>query len=203
MTLEFDCQSCGACCAAGRHDGPQDYYVRLTPEDFDRLGARGKRLTVVYDNRCGETLRAMRFNKKGGRRTCIALEGEIGVRVSCAIYSDRPRVCKNFEPGDQLCLIAREEAGLSDWKPPKKQRPKKRKEGKTKLPQRWLWDPQNAGKNIHDDTLIKALVHVSYGAPAGAMEPGNQTITTTYPELEKLAQEDWVLGIKPIRDDNG
>jgi hypothetical protein len=43
---------------------------------------------------------------------CSALDGEVGVQTSCAIYNDRPEVCRSCLPGDAECNIARERFGL-------------------------------------------------------------------------------------------
>lgn len=44
---------------------------------------------------------------------CIALRGVIGEHVRCAIYEDRPRVCREFEPGNEMCLWCRKREGLA------------------------------------------------------------------------------------------
>lgn len=49
---------------------------------------------------------------------CVALSGEIGVQVACAIYSARPSPCRDFAPfaalgiGDDACARARRRHGL-------------------------------------------------------------------------------------------
>jgi Fe-S-cluster containining protein len=46
-------------------------------------------------------------------RRCVALRGQIGSAVSCAIYEFRPGVCRDFAPlaalgrGDEACNEAR------------------------------------------------------------------------------------------------
>lgn len=87
-----NCQECGACCAdlqsqeidATGYTGPSGY-----------LGSNGG---ISAD----ET----------GR--CVALLGEIGSSVSCAVYDDRPKVCREFPPGSVSCYDARDEEGLLD-----------------------------------------------------------------------------------------
>lgn len=44
---------------------------------------------------------------------CDALQGSVGDQVSCAIYADRPQVCRDCAPGDDACTIARAGAGLA------------------------------------------------------------------------------------------
>jgi Fe-S-cluster containining protein len=49
---------------------------------------------------------------------CVALRGEVGKSVSCAIYEFRPSACRDFAPlaavgsGDQACDDARRRHGL-------------------------------------------------------------------------------------------
>jgi Fe-S-cluster containining protein len=58
---------------------------------------------------------------------CIALQGEVGGRVNCGIYEDRPSPCRDFEASFETgvenprCAIARASKGLrplhpEDWK---------------------------------------------------------------------------------------
>lgn len=39
---------------------------------------------------------------------CVALDGAIGGPCSCAIYDERPAVCRQFERGSRDCQRARE-----------------------------------------------------------------------------------------------
>jgi len=39
---------------------------------------------------------------------CVALGGEIGIKVSCAVYDARPMVCREFVPGTQYCAQVRQ-----------------------------------------------------------------------------------------------
>jgi Fe-S-cluster containining protein len=49
---------------------------------------------------------------------CVALTGEIGQRVGCSIYADRPSPCHEFNPWaalgivDEACNRARQRHGL-------------------------------------------------------------------------------------------
>ena len=60
-------------------------------------------------NRKGE--RHMRL--KGREQRCAALDGELGVWVSCTIYQLRPAGCSRGEPGSKECLRDRRERGIS------------------------------------------------------------------------------------------
>lgn len=106
--LEFDCQSCGACCRAHpNYEGAN--YVRIYDEDAERMTQKQRQLYTVK----------LRGNKHAmrlvGDKRCAALEGEIGGCVSCRIYDNRPEVCRNFERGDDSCRFARMEAGLGPF----------------------------------------------------------------------------------------
>ena len=83
-----DCETCGGCCAwsaswpvfIGDGDG------RGIPED-------------VIDFEHGRML------SHGSR--CAALEGQLGRRVSCSVYANRPLVCREFQAGSDDCLMVR------------------------------------------------------------------------------------------------
>ncbi|MDG2286136.1 MAG: YkgJ family cysteine cluster protein [Alphaproteobacteria bacterium] len=90
-----DCQNCGACC-----DYSADW-PRFTLEDSATIA----RIPAAYvDDERGR----MRCN---GNR-CSALTGEIGIATACSIYTSRPDVCRDCQPGDDACLMARRHHGL-------------------------------------------------------------------------------------------
>ena len=84
------CQGCGACCSFSR-DWPR--FTTEDDADLDRIPHEFADHDAGY-MRC-----------KGDR--CAALEGEVGVSTSCAIYSVRPDVCRAYQPGDEACQLAR------------------------------------------------------------------------------------------------
>jgi uncharacterized protein len=43
---------------------------------------------------------------------CTALRGDIGTAAACVIYAHRPIVCRDCQPGDEECLIARRHYNL-------------------------------------------------------------------------------------------
>lgn len=94
------CQTCGACCAFSR-DWPR--FTLESEADLDRIPPE-----LVADD-----LRGMRWS---GNR-CSALRGEVGIATSCAIYADRPDVCRACEPGDDACNMARLRVGLPAIEP--------------------------------------------------------------------------------------
>lgn len=92
----YDCQSCGACCAYSR-DWPRfsletDAEIARIPAQYvnDAVGCM-----LSIDNRC------------------TALAGKLGEHVACQVYEVRPIVCRDCQPGDEECLIARRHFGFS------------------------------------------------------------------------------------------
>ena len=105
----YDCQLCGACCVQqGLFDGTS--YVYLDRQEAKRLRRMG--LTVVQGALGDSYLGCRSHAGAGGRPACVALEGKVGLRCGCSIYSERPSVCREFEVGEALCRAARERAGL-------------------------------------------------------------------------------------------
>lgn len=93
----------------GPFDGPS--YVYLNRQEAKRLQRIG--LTVVQDALGDSYLGCRSHAGAGGRPSCVALEGKVGLACGCSIYSYRPSVCRQFEVGEALCRAAREQAGLS------------------------------------------------------------------------------------------
>lgn len=91
----FDCQTCGACCAYSA-DWPR--FSLETDEELAKIPEK----FIAAD------LSGMKF--EAGR--CAALTGELGKHVGCAVYADRPLVCRTCMPGDAECRIARAEFGF-------------------------------------------------------------------------------------------
>lgn len=95
-----DCGSCGACCVEAG-------YVGVSPTDTT---PRALTRTTKGLNLSKETMTALgrRCMKRHIGGPCVALEGVVGSNVSCAIYEQRPAVCRQFEAGTPGCLDARE-----------------------------------------------------------------------------------------------
>lgn len=105
----FDCQSCGACCCNTDENREERYvdYVQVTARSpLSKSPALLRRLTVL--NAKGE--RHMRL--VGRDQRCAALEGELGVRVACAIHDLRPASCRRVQPGSKECRRDRRERGI-------------------------------------------------------------------------------------------
>jgi len=102
----FDCQSCGACCCntlRNRSTGNREYIEVTRTERLYRLQRETLRTLGFRDERGLWHMRLV-----GEEQRCIALDGEIGVRVACTIYPTRPVGCKNVLPGDDGCMLARQ-----------------------------------------------------------------------------------------------
>jgi len=92
----FDCQTCGACCA---YSAEWPRFSLETDEEIAR----------IPDTFIAADLSGMKF--EAGR--CAALTGEVGKHVGCAVYADRPQVCRTCMPGDEECKMARAEFGFN------------------------------------------------------------------------------------------
>lgn len=99
--MDFDCQSCGACCSAFR----VSFYWSET--DFHPDGTVPQELVSSvspwYVAMKGTLAQPVR---------CVALEGEVGKSVSCSIYEQRSSTCRGCEAGSESCLRARQLCGL-------------------------------------------------------------------------------------------
>jgi uncharacterized protein len=89
------CRSCGACCSFSA-EWPR--FSLESEADLDRIPR------ALVDDAHG------RMRCEGNR--CAALVGKVGVETSCAIYDQRPDVCRACVPGDDACRMAREHFGL-------------------------------------------------------------------------------------------
>lgn len=89
------CQSCGACC----HYSAE--WPRFSTEDDAALA-------LIPEALVDDGLGRMRCEND----RCCALQGQVGVDTSCAIYAIRPDVCRACLPGDDACNIARLHHGL-------------------------------------------------------------------------------------------
>lgn len=101
------CTSCGACCATFR--------VAFRSHELDRC-ASGWVPTALTAPLGGDG-HCMRGTDAVPPR-CLALQGEVGSAVCCAIYARRPSACRDFAPdaasghGAACCGDARRLHGL-------------------------------------------------------------------------------------------
>jgi len=89
----FDCTECGACCYG--------LAVHLTPREAKFFLASRKLKRLIKSQDDGFCMR-----RTVNESRCFALKGKRGC-CTCSVYDDRPRVCREFEPGSEACLRAR------------------------------------------------------------------------------------------------
>jgi Fe-S-cluster containining protein len=94
------CQSCGACCAFSA--------------EWPRFSLESDAALALIPPACVDDANG-RMRCVGNR--CAALTGEVGVAVSCAVYAVRPLVCRECQPGDPECQMARRHYGLAPLSP--------------------------------------------------------------------------------------
>ena len=108
LTPSHDCRSCGACCVNLPSNQAEGFTSWVEIEENDRILEQpdlAKRLVVLdWDG-----VPHLRLVDEG---RCAALQGALGRRVSCRIYSARPSPCRRVQPGDALCERYRTEHGL-------------------------------------------------------------------------------------------
>lgn len=101
MAQELDCQRCGACCA----------YFRVSFYWAEADDAPCGTVPVSLTRQVNAQMRCMAGTERQPAR-CVALDGEVGRGVSCAIYAQRSSTCHDLQPGDEKCLRARAAHGL-------------------------------------------------------------------------------------------
>ncbi|MFP5261811.1 MAG: YkgJ family cysteine cluster protein [Blastocatellia bacterium] len=101
MSTNFDCQTCGACCAAEHLGTVEVSHYDRTPREYTAS------LPGPWSNEItGQLQRGLRLMRRVGGR-CAALPDDVGRHVSCAVYDRRPAICRRFTPGSDKCLGAR------------------------------------------------------------------------------------------------
>ncbi|MEW6127840.1 MAG: YkgJ family cysteine cluster protein [Acidobacteriota bacterium] len=93
-----DCLTCGACCA-------YFHQILISIED-----ATPRSLAWEVTDTDEQTTHWLRRDL--GEARCVALAGEVGKRVSCAIYELRPTACRAFEAGSDRCQALRRMFGF-------------------------------------------------------------------------------------------
>src|ERR1700736_5261594 len=89
------CRACGACCSFS------PAWPRFSLEDEATLDRIPR---AFVDDEQG------RMHCNGDR--CSALVGDVGQATWCAIYAERPYVCRECSPCDDACQIARRRFNL-------------------------------------------------------------------------------------------
>lgn len=100
-----ECMTCGACCASFvcvdlEPDNP------ISSEDCWDISKPGE---------CGEFVVDRFIKRKDVDFSCTALNGKIGEDVSCRVYENRPRMCRQFEAGSDRCRAVRRAYGIEPF----------------------------------------------------------------------------------------
>lgn len=95
-----DCLRCGVCCHSNL-----DTYVRVSGDDWERLGAEAWRVAHFIGNRA---FMRMKAGVAGGARCCAALEVRkaadgAGREFFCTVYERRPQACRDLARGSPEC----------------------------------------------------------------------------------------------------
>lgn len=112
--MKPNCLTCGLCCCA---PAGQKEFCDVTEEDVKKLPKKFRlklwrpslfdRATARLQNE-EYPFAALKTRSLGDFTACVALEGEIGKKVKCVIYKDRPAVCEEaVKPGDKTCRALR------------------------------------------------------------------------------------------------
>jgi Fe-S-cluster containining protein len=107
MAVVETCAHCGVCCVT--------YRVAFLRHELD--SEAGGWVPVEFAEAMDRVHYCMRGTRTHPRR-CLALQGTVGVDVSCSIYEHRPTPCRDFAPdagigrGDANCGDARRLYGL-------------------------------------------------------------------------------------------
>ena len=115
--MDIDCQKCGLCCLANRG---QKGFVPIAVADYKKI-PRVKRKSITkltfFEQVLDQRLRGFDYliDTKyvecgdGTPKTgCVFLDGSVGKDCHCAIYQERPEICKTgIVPGDKWCKYLR------------------------------------------------------------------------------------------------
>lgn len=93
-----ECLRCGLCCFS-----TLETYVRVTGEDWARLGDEAERWAQFIEHRAY-------LRMQGGHCAALDIRRCAHGRVSyfCRIYERRPGVCRELERGSPVCEAERE-----------------------------------------------------------------------------------------------
>ena len=103
---DYDCQRCGACCVS---DFESVDYVHVSLEEAEAFWEQDLGNLLYEERTYGSPALSLRTASDScGNCRCIALAGTVGKSVSCSVYEIRPKVCRSFEPGTDVCDYARQ-----------------------------------------------------------------------------------------------
>ena len=96
-----DCVTCGVCCS----------FALIVPVSY----RDSERLTSYCDILLDDVEDELVIDKalpRGREGRCVNLSGELGQRIGCEIYPDRPQVCHDFDVGSDRCHEYRRMYGI-------------------------------------------------------------------------------------------
>lgn len=96
-----DCVTCGVCCSFA-------LIVPVSYKDSERLTSY---CDVLLDSAEDEVV-IEKVLPRGREGRCVNLSGELGERIGCDIYPDRPQVCHDFDAGSDRCHEYRRMYGI-------------------------------------------------------------------------------------------
>lgn len=85
-----DCLGCGVCCHSRL-----DTYVRVSGDDWERLGEQAESAAHFIGNRAYMRMR-------DGRCAALRVERDTG-RFFCTLYERRPQICRDLGRGSPEC----------------------------------------------------------------------------------------------------
>src|SRR5512143_1299690 len=110
MTItSADCRMCGACCVSGGsgEDVRDHGYADVTDKDVVRLSSHVRKQLHRVTDGAPTHYRTASKQLPSGAYACLHLRGTPGQRCSCAIYTTRPEICRDFRVGGAACRAAR------------------------------------------------------------------------------------------------
>jgi Fe-S-cluster containining protein len=84
------------------------YRVVLLPGDAEKLTEGQQEWLVDRGHRKAIGLK----QNEDGVHVCHALDGTIGGGAHCSIHDNKPQLCREFVPGNEQCLLARNRNNL-------------------------------------------------------------------------------------------
>ncbi len=90
MTSSATCLACGVCCFS-----TLETYVRVSGDDYSRLGDSADRLVRFESNRAY-------MHMIEGHCAALDIESDTGQLV-CSVYEKRPQACRDLARGSSAC----------------------------------------------------------------------------------------------------
>lgn len=120
------CISCGLCCiyypTNAHKSGISQEWALIEDNETNNIPRTLYRITrnppkVDFHKEIGANkfIKDKPDNIWKGYRRCVALEGIQTRNIGCSVYENRPKVCRDFEPGSERCNHIREWGGLKKY----------------------------------------------------------------------------------------